>query len=302
MVVFELSRKTVVIELQMKTKLNFWRYLPPEAHGSSLVFVLITPIGGFHWKPLDLSPRPFQVWKRGPELELKKILSYEEGGSNGLIGINARSTVALVIASSASLSSASVEAYCIPMFSGHGPLCISNVILGAALYRPAACASSPSHFLPFVITISKDITSQIVLDIEDLLETSGTLVRGSIIASTVLDLDGVDEDESYEPPSMSMGYTPEVLCCCHDGFIFVIIRRQGFVLAYDFSSDDELILVGKTRLGQYVVDAAVRSSDIADDSVELVVLLSESEDSKDGRVACVGISRLDGVSSHSRSV
>ena len=271
---------SVVIELQMKTKLNFWRYLPPEAHGSSLVFVLITPIGGFHWKPLDLSPRPFQVWKRGPELELKKILSYEEGGSNGLIGINARSTVALVIASSASLSSASVEAYCIPMFSGHGPLCISNVILGAALYRPAACASSPSHFLPFVITI----------------------VRGSIIASTVLDLDGVDEDESYEPPSMSMGYTPEVLCCCHDGFIFVIIRRQGFVLAYDFSSDDELILVGKTRLGQYVVDAAVRSSDIADDSVELVVLLSESEDSKDGRVACVGISRLDGVSSHSRSV
>ena len=45
MVVFELSRKTVVVELQMKTKLNFWRYLPPEAHGSELAFVLITPIG-----------------------------------------------------------------------------------------------------------------------------------------------------------------------------------------------------------------------------------------------------------------
>ncbi|KAL3810747.1 hypothetical protein ACHAXA_008560 [Cyclostephanos tholiformis] len=296
MVVFELSRKTVVIELQMKTKLNYWRYLPPEAHGSSLVFVLITPIGGFHWKPLDLSPRPFLVWKRGPELESKKILSYEEGGSNGLIGINARSTVALVVASSASPRSASVEAYCIAMYSGHVPLCISNVILGAALYRPAAYAASPSRFLPFVITISKDITSQTVLDIEDLLETSGSLVRGSIVASTVLDLDDVN-DESHEPPSMSMGYTPEVLCCCHDGFIVVVVRRKGFILAYDFSSDDELILVGKSQLGRYVVDAAVRSSNTADESVELVVLLCESEDPKDGRVASINISRSDGVSS-----
>ena len=294
MVVFELSRKSVVIELQMKTKLNFWRYLPPEAHGSSLAFVLITPIGGFHWKPLDLSPRPFQVWKRGPDLESKKILSYEEGGSNGLVGINARSTVALVIASSASPRSASVEAYCIAMYSGYGPLCISNV-LGAALYRPSASSVSPCHFLPFVITISKDITSQVVLDIEDLLETSGALVRNGIVASTVLDVG--DVDELYEPPSMSMGHTPEVLCCCHDEFIVVVIRRKGFVLAYDFSSDNELILVGKSRLGQYVVDAAIRSSDVVDESVELVALLCESEDSKDGRVATINISRLDGVSS-----
>jgi hypothetical protein len=294
MVVFELSRKSVVIELQMKTKLNFWRYLPPEAHGSSLAFVLITPIGGFHWKPLDLSPRPFQVWKRGPDLESKKILSYEEGGSNGLVGINARSTVALVIASSASPRSASVEAFCIAMYSGYGPLCISNV-LGAALYRPSASSVSPCHFLPFVITISKDITSQVVLDIEDLLETSGALVRNGIVASTVLDVG--DVDESYEPPSMSMGHTPEVLCCCHDEFIVVVIRRKGFVLAYDFSSDNELILVGKSRLGQYVVDAAIRSSDVVDESVELVALLCESEDSKDGRVATINISRLDGVSS-----
>ena len=69
------------------------------------------------------------------------------------------------------------------------------------------------------------------------------------------------------------------------------------MLAYDFSSDDELILVGKSRLGQYVVDAAIRSSDVVDDSVELVALLCEGEDSKDGRVATINISRLDGVSS-----
>ena len=37
MVVFELRSRTVVVELQMTTKLNFWRYLPPEAAFNSLV-------------------------------------------------------------------------------------------------------------------------------------------------------------------------------------------------------------------------------------------------------------------------
>jgi hypothetical protein len=36
--------------------------LPPQAHGHTctLVFVLITPAGGFHWVPLDESPRPIK--------------------------------------------------------------------------------------------------------------------------------------------------------------------------------------------------------------------------------------------------
>lgn len=71
MVVFELLTRTVVVELQMTTKLNFWRYLPPQAHGHTLVFMLITPVGGFHWVPLDESPRPIQVWKRGPALHVR---------------------------------------------------------------------------------------------------------------------------------------------------------------------------------------------------------------------------------------
>jgi len=288
MVVFELIRKTVVVELQMKTKLNFWRYLPPEAHGSTLAFILITPVGGFHWKPLDESPRPCQVWKRCPELESKKILSYEEGGSNGKTGASERSTVALVLASSATPRSA-VEAYLIPMKNESSQFCISNVILGAALYRPPA---SPSSFLPFVVTITKDVTSQHVLDIEDLWEESNTLARG-IIASTVL-MGGANLDDSYATPSMSMGPLPEALCCCHDDFIVAVIRKKGLVFAYDFSSGD-LVLVGNSELGQYIVDAAIRSSNV-DGEVELVLLLCESDDSRDGRVATVNISREDGLS------
>lgn len=294
MIVFELSRKTVVVELQMKTKLNFWRYLPPEAHGSDLAFMLITPIGGFHWKPLDESPRPCQVWKRGPELESKKILAYEEGGSNGQIGVNARSTVALVMASSAT-PTATVEAYCIGMNGRSSLLCVSNVVLGAALYCPTASAATPpSYFLPYVITISNDVMSRFVLDIEDLTEEFDTLARGNIIASTVLDMGDTNWEDSYEPPSMSMGASPEALCCCHDGFIVAVIRRKGLVFAYDFLSGD-LILVGQSQLGQYVVDAAIRSNNV-EGEVELVVLLCESDDPKDGRVATVNISRVAGVS------
>jgi hypothetical protein len=72
MVVFELSTRTVVVELQMTTKLNYWRFLPPEAGEDTLCFMLVTPVGGFHWMPLDESPRPRQVWKRGPELQVSR--------------------------------------------------------------------------------------------------------------------------------------------------------------------------------------------------------------------------------------
>merc|ERR1712216_730778 len=160
-----------------------------------------------------------------------------------------------------------VEAYCIAMNNESSQFCISNVILGAALCRPPA---STSHYLPFVVTISKDVTAQLILDVEDLWEESDSLVRG-IIASTVLDGD------SY-PPLMSMGPLPEALCCCHDDFIVAVIRRKGLVFAYDFSGGD-LVLVGKSALGQYVVDAAIRSGN-AGCEVELVLLLCESDDQK----------------------
>lgn len=285
MVVFELTRKTVVVELQMKTKLNFWRYLPPEVHGGDLTFLMITPIGGFHWKPLDDSPRPRQVWKRGSELESKKILAYEEGGSNGQSGEDSRSTVALVLASSVT-SDVAVEAYCIPMHTESSPLCISLDVLGAALYRPPTDGASFSHFLPYVATVFRDEDSQFVLTVQDLRYTSDTndsLGFGGSIDSTILDVGDIFEE--YSSPPMSMGTSPEAFCCCHGGFIVVVMRRIGMIFAYDFTSA-YLSLVGKSKLGQYVVDAAIRSSGVQDQT-EVVLLLCENSDSKDGRIATV---------------
>jgi hypothetical protein len=61
MVVFELQSRSVVVELQMTTELNFWRFLPPEAAENTLCFVLVTPVGGFLWMRLEESLRPHQV-------------------------------------------------------------------------------------------------------------------------------------------------------------------------------------------------------------------------------------------------
>lgn len=286
MIIFELTRKTVVVELQMKTKLNFWRYLPPEAHGGELAFILITPIGGFHWKPLENPPRPRQVWKRSLELESKKVITYEEGGSNGQVGADARSTVALLLVSSPVSSDANVEAYCISMGGDSTQLLISEDIQGAALCRLAPKEAS-SRFLPFVATVQNNESSQLVLTVEDLTD-DGSLRRGATVASTILDLVGVP-DESYDPPPMSMGLSPEVLVCCCGDFIVVVIRRKGLILAYDFTGD--LSLVVKHELERYVVDAAIRPN--GDDRVELVCLLRESNDSKDGRIATIHIARED---------
>ena len=127
MVVFELSTRTIVVELQMTTKLNYWRFLPPEAGEDTLCFMLITPVGGFHWMPLDESPRPRQVWKRGPELQGKKIVSYEEGGANGYDGLDMLSKVGMLLVTNSAdaTNSGSLEAWLVPICGDSKVVCAS---------------------------------------------------------------------------------------------------------------------------------------------------------------------------------
>lgn len=125
MVVFELSTRTVVVELQMTTKLNYWRFLPPEAGEDTLCFMLVTPVGGFHWMPLDESPRPRQVWKRGPELQGKKIVAYEEGGTNGLDGPDLLSKVSLLLVTNAA-TGGKLEGWLVPICGDSQAICASE--------------------------------------------------------------------------------------------------------------------------------------------------------------------------------
>ena len=285
MVVFELSTKTVVVELQMTTKLNYWRYLPPQAHGHTLVFMLITPVGGFHWMPLDESPRPRQVWKRGPDLQGKKIVAYEEGGSNGMSGPDARSTVALLLVSTAS-SGTPLEAFLMPVCGDSRSLLVSSDLLGGALFRPYEMQPQEA-FLPLLVTADSMNEKDIIIEVQPLVTSlaTGSLGVGDVIEARVIDQNEVRKVD-LTPPTLAMGTWPEVFVCCYENIVVTTIRRKGLLTAYEFTDDQTLSLIHTETFPHYVVDAAVRSG-MNDGEAEVVLLLSDSANQRDGRVVSI---------------
>ena len=278
MVVFELRSRTVVVELQMTTKLNFWRYLPPEAAQNTLCFMLVTPVGGFHWMPLEESPRPHQVWKRGAELQGKKIVSYEEGGSNGLDDAAILSRVGLVMATRSSGAS-SLEGWLVPISGDSQAQQVSADMLGACLCQPVLAEDGP--FLPLLVTVHsiKNGTWVNVLSIE--VPKEGSLALGEVLASELLDEDESSEIE-YDLPGLAMGLLPEALCVSLSNIVVVILRRKGFVAAFELE-DNELNLIAQENVGHYVIDAVMRySAEVG--GAEIVMLLSDNENPKYGRI------------------
>jgi hypothetical protein len=84
-----------------------------------------TAVGGFHWQALDESPRPRQVWKRGPELQSKKIVSYEEGGTNGMDGPDIISRVGMILVTN-SAAGGRLEAWVVPICGDSQAVCASE--------------------------------------------------------------------------------------------------------------------------------------------------------------------------------
>ena len=299
MVVFELASKTVVVELQMTTKLNYWRFLPPEAHGNTLVYMLITPVGGFHWSPLDESPRPRQVWKRGSGLQSKKIVSYEEGGCNGGTGSDMRSTLALLMVSTSN-SDAPVEAWCLPVNGDSRGLLLGDDVLGAALCLPPAVAEeeggrrdSPAEFYPLVVTANKvDGSDDMHLDVTSIGidSTSGVLSQLDTVASVVVASDDHSESQQVLEPTMAMGTTPQVHLCSYGRYIVVALRSKGIIYVYELE-EGSLQLVGQQNLGQYIVDAGIRrgGGEKKGGDVEIVLLLCSDNTTKDGCIAKIAL-------------
>ena len=279
MVVFELTTKTVVVELQMTTKLNYWRYLPPQAHGHTLVFTLITPVGGFHWIPLDESPRPRQVWKRGPDLQGKKIVAYEEGGSNGKPGADARSTVALLLVSAAS-SGTPLEAWLMPVAGDSRPVCVSSNLLGAALFRPYQLTDA---FLPLMVTADKMNEKEVILEVQPLVSSlsASSLGVGDVLTCAIVDQRRVRK-VNLTPPTLAMGTWPEVFICCIENLVVATLRRKGLVVAYEFR-DGHLVLIRQELVQHYVVDAGLRPG-LKEGEAEVVLLLSHRDNPRDGEV------------------
>lgn len=278
MVVFELQSRTVVVELQMTTKLNFWRYLPPEAAANTLSYMLITPVGGFHWMPLEESPRPHQVWKRGAELQGKKVISYEEGGSNGLDGGDIVSRVGLVMVTKASGSGA-LEAWIVPIEGDSKAGQVSDDVMGACFCQPPFVDDGP--FLPLLVTVHQLEEGIYVNVISVTAPRKGSVQLGEIEVTRIIDdsdFAGID----LEPPALAMGSYPEALCCSLGNIVVVIIRRKGLVAAFELEEDD-LSLIALEGVDHYVIDAVMRySAEVG--GAEIVMLLSDTENPKDGRM------------------
>jgi hypothetical protein len=278
MVVFELQSRTVVVELQMTTKLNFWRFLPPEAAGNTLCFMLVTPVGGFHWMPLEEQPRPQQVWKRGPELQGKKVVSYEEGGSNGLDGPAIVSRVGLVMVTKAT-GGGTLEAWIVPIDGDSQAGQVSDDVMGACFCQPALVEDGP--FLPLLVT-AHQLDEGVYVNVISVTEPKiGSCQLGEIEVTRVIDdagLEGVD----FEPPAMAMGSFPEAICCSLGNIIVVIIRRKGLIAAFELEEDD-LSLIALEGIGHYVIDAVMRySAEVG--GAEIVMLLADDKNPKDGRI------------------
>jgi hypothetical protein len=279
MVVFELRSRTVVVELQMTTKLNFWRYLPPEAAYNSLCYMLITPVGGFHWKPLEESPRPHQVWKRGPELQGKKIVTYEEGGSNGGENDDIFSTVGLITVTRSSGGS-SLEGWLLPISGDSKPQPLPANLFGACLCQPRLIDDG-DPFLPTLITVVID-NGRLLVNVFSIRQPKdGSIALGDMITSHVVDeydVDGVD----FDPPVLAMGPLPEVLCVSLSNIIVVILRRKGLVAAFEYD-ENELNIIAMECVDHFVIDAVMRySSEVG--GAEIVMLLSDITNQKDGRI------------------
>eukprot|EP00522_Entomoneis_paludosa_P008904 CAMPEP_0172451960 /NCGR_PEP_ID=MMETSP1065-20121228/9758_1 /TAXON_ID=265537 /ORGANISM="Amphiprora paludosa, Strain CCMP125" /LENGTH=3022 /DNA_ID=CAMNT_0013203931 /DNA_START=83 /DNA_END=9152 /DNA_ORIENTATION=- len=275
MVVFELQSRTVVVELQMTTKLNFWRFLPPEAGENTLCFMLVTPVGGFHWMPLDESPRPQQVWKRGPDLAGKKVVAYEEGGSNGLDGPDILSRVGLIMVTKASGES-SLESWIVPIAGDSVAVQVSDDVMGGCLCLPPFVDEGP--FLPLLVAVLQ-IEEGIFVNVMSLIETQpGSVGLGEIAVTLEVDLAGF-EDIDFEPPALAMGTYPEAICCSLANIVVVLIRRKGLIVAFELE-DGDMSLIAREGVDHYVIDAVMRySAEVG--GAEIVMLLADDDNPKE---------------------
>ena len=229
--------------------------------------------------PLDESPRPHQVWKRGPDLQGKKVVTYEEGGSNGLEGIDILSRVGLVMVTKASSGSGTLEAWIVPISGDSNAVQVSDDVMGGCLCLPPMADDGP--FLPLLVAVLQ-IEEGIFVNVMSLFEKRrGSVELGEIAVTLEIDMAGF-EDVNLEPPMLAMGTYPEAICCSLANIVVVIIRRKGLIIAFELE-DGDMSLIAREGVGHFVIDAVMRySAEVG--GAEIVMLLSDDENPKDGRM------------------
>jgi hypothetical protein len=109
----------------------------------------------------------------------------------------------------------------------------------------------------------------------------GSIHLGNVEATEEVDLTGY-EDVDYEPPPLAMGTAPDAICCSLANIVVVIIRRKGLIVAFELE-DGEITLIASEDVGHFIIDAVMRySAEVG--GAEVVMLLADNENPKDGRI------------------
>lgn len=172
-----------------------------------------------------------------------------------------------------------VDSVVVPSLLTSSATSLNSDVLGAAFCTPENVGERA--FTPHLICVMKkggNIRLN-MMTVEDL--GSGSVDIGKSIISETLPVEefqGVD----YEAPTLAMGNFPDAICCSLGNIIVVLLRASGAMIGYEFKKSS-LSMIAKENVGHYIVDAVMRYSAI-EGVAEVVMLLSDKENHKDGRI------------------
>lgn len=153
-------------------------------------------------------------------------------------------------------------------------------VQGAAFCLPENIEGGP--FSPHLVLVLK-IQEQMILTIKAITEpTTGSIGLDKELTTTVLPLEDFDK-VNLEAPTLAMGHFPDVIVCSLGNIICCLVRSKGALFAYELHGS-ELKKIAQEQIGHYVVDAVMRYSAI-EGGAEIVMLLSDNENQKDGRIS-----------------
>ena len=110
----------------------------------------------------------------------------------------------------------------------------------------------------------------------------GSIELGDVLASQVVEEYEMSNVADFPPPSLAMGPLPDALCVSLSNIVVVILRRKGFVAAFEYEGN-ELNLIAMESVDHFVIDAVMRYSPEVG-GAEIVMLLSDTNNPKDGRI------------------
>lgn len=188
-----------------------------------------------------------------------------------------------------------LEAWCIPFQSGSLPICYGPNVICAALCKPPNLGRKGKAFVPHVCLLYRGyddagVPKRAVLCVESLsqrvLGKTESVSRGVQLAQTEIIF---DDSSDFPEPYLAIGTAPEALLLSYEDAIVVLLRKQGLIYVYGFDNN-ELTLIGKKHVEHYIVDASLVAGELHGE-IEIVLLLCNPSNTRDGRIAVCQVSR-----------